>query len=76
MTSESATQTGQGAQAQPPCRLLRSKWMFIHVEEEANVPRSDSGICWCVHTQNCLGPDGEVVTREACNAERPCYEPL
>jgi hypothetical protein len=58
------------------CRLLRSKWMFIEVEEEAHIPRSDSGICWCVHTQNCLGPDGQVVTPQACSSERPCYEPL
>jgi hypothetical protein len=50
--------------------------MFIEVEEEAHIPRSDSGICWCVHTQNCLGPDGQVVTPQACSSERPCYEPL
>jgi hypothetical protein len=38
------------------CRLLRSKWMFIESEPDPTVPRSDSGICWCVHTQNCLLP--------------------
>jgi hypothetical protein len=58
------------------CRLLRSKWMFIHAEPDPTVPRSDSGICWCVHTQNCLGPDGQVVTPQACSSGRACYEPL
>ncbi len=56
------------------CRLLRSKWMFIDAEPDPTVPRSDSGICWCVHTQNCLGPDGQVVTPEACRPGRSCYE--
>jgi len=76
MTWESAPQTIQGAQPQTRCRLLRSKWMFIEVEEEKDVPRNESGTCWCVHTQNCLGPDGQVATPAACTTERVCYEPL
>jgi hypothetical protein len=58
------------------CRLLRSKWMFIEAEPDPTVPRSDSGICWCVHTQNCLGPDGDVANMENCKPGRPCYESL
>jgi hypothetical protein len=58
------------------CRLLRSKWMFIEAEPDPTVPRSDSGICWCVHTQNCLGPDGQVANMENCKPGRACYEPL
>jgi hypothetical protein len=58
------------------CRLLRSKWMFIEVEPDPSVPASDSGICWCVHTQNCLGPDGQVASAESCKSGRACYEPL
>jgi hypothetical protein len=57
-----------------PCRLLRSKWMFIQVEPDPSIPHSDSGICWCVHTLNCLGPDGGIVTREDCKPGRTCYE--
>ena len=58
------------------CRLMRSKWMFIEAEPDPTVPRSDSGICWCVHTQNCLGPDGDIVNMETCKPGRSCYQPL
>jgi hypothetical protein len=58
------------------CRLIRSKWMFIGAEPDPAVSSTESGICWCVHTQNCLGPDGQVVTPENCTPARPCYEPL
>jgi hypothetical protein len=58
------------------CRLLRSKWMFIEAEPDPTVPRSDSGIYWCVHTQNCLGPDGKTASMDNCQPGRACYEPL
>ena len=58
------------------CRLIRSKWMFIDAEPDHSVPRSGTSICWCVHTQKCMGPDGQVVTLEACNSERPCFSAL
>jgi hypothetical protein len=58
------------------CRLLRSKWMFIESEPDPMVPRSDSGICWCVHTQTCLGPDGGIVNMENCKPTRACFRSL
>jgi hypothetical protein len=61
---------------QERCRLLRSKWMFIEAEPDPTVPRGDSSIYWCVHTQNCLGPDGGVANLENCQPGRACYEPL
>lgn len=64
------------AEAKVDCRLLRSKWMFIEAEPDPTVPRSGASICWCVHTLKCLGPDGQVVTPEACNSERPCHEAI
>ncbi|MDR3674826.1 MAG: hypothetical protein P4N24_05010 [Acidobacteriota bacterium] len=66
----------QIAEPKVQCRLIRSKWMFIDAEPDPTVPRSGSSICWCVHTQKCMGPDGQIVTLEACNAERPCFEAL
>jgi hypothetical protein len=66
----------QTAEPQAQCRLIRSKWMFIDAEPDPTVPRSGSSICWCVHTQRSVGPDGKVVTPTACNSERPCYEAL
>ena len=66
--------TPQPGISQERCRLLRSKWMFIEAEPDPTVPRSDSGICWCVHTQNCLGPDGDVANMENCKPGRGCYQ--
>ena len=68
--------TPQPESSRERCRLLRSKWMFIEAEPDPTVPRSDSGICWCVHTQNCLGPEGEIVNMENCKPGRACYQPL
>ncbi len=56
------------------CRFLRSKEMFIHAEPDPTVPASRSGNFWCVHTQTVIGPDGKVVTDEACSSERMCFE--
>ena len=63
-------------EAQVQCRLIRSKWMFIEAEPDPTVPRSGTSICWCVHTQKCMGPDGQIVTPEACHSGRPCFEAL
>ncbi len=56
-----------------PCKRLRSKEMFY----DTGVPpeeRAGSGIFWCTHTQNCLGPDGKPASRDACGPTRQCYE--
>ena len=73
MIPEPAAQT---VQPKVQCRLIRSKWMFIEAEADPTVPRSGTSICWCVHTQKCMGPDGRVVTQEDCNEERACFEAL
>ena len=59
------------------CRHLRSKGMLIEVEpdpRDVTIPSMSTGFVWCVHSQNCLGPDGKVAGREACVAGRVCYE--
>jgi hypothetical protein len=73
MITEAASQT---AQPKVQCRMIRSKWMFIEAEPDPTVPHTESNICWCVHTQKCIGPDGQVVTPDACNSERDCFEAL
>jgi hypothetical protein len=57
------------------CRRLRTKSMFISAEPDPTVQGSVP-IFWCLHTMNCLGPDGKVVTAEDCNEARGCYEPI
>lgn len=62
---------------QERCRCLRSKEMFVHVEEpDWDLASSGSGIFWCVHTQNCLGPDDHVADPDNCRPGRGCFEPL
>ncbi len=55
------------------CRQLRSKGMYIHSEPDPTVPSGGDGYCWCIHTMNCLGPDGQVVDRDSCLPGRACY---
>lgn len=58
------------------CRLLRCKEMFIPTGELFNMRDSGSGIYWCSHTQNCLGPDGEICGPDYCQPGRSCHETL
>ena len=58
------------------CRCLRWKGLFIEVEPDPDVPHPSDGIVWCIHTMNCLGPDGKPADREDCRPGRGCFEPL
>ena len=58
----------------PPCRCLHAKDMFIQTEQNPGVPSTSSGIYWCIHTFNCLGPDGQVAQPAACKPGRRCYD--
>jgi hypothetical protein len=56
------------------CPSLRWKGMFIWAEKDQSVPPSNSGIFWCLHTQTCLGPDGNVAEPGDCDsATRKCH---
>jgi hypothetical protein len=56
------------------CRRLRYKGMFYQSEPDPTVPRADDSACWCTHSMNCMGPDGEVANPESCRPGRSCYE--
>ena len=56
------------------CKHLRWKGLFVGAETDPLVPNPHDGYCWCVHTQNCLGPDGKVAVKEECGPHRSCYE--
>lgn len=58
------------------CGGLRCKEMFVEEDPVKALRTSGSGIYWCRHTQNCLGPDGEVADLESCKLGRSCYEAL
>ncbi len=58
------------------CGSLRCKEMFVDDDPLLSLRTSASGIYWCSHTQNCLGPDGQVADPENCKPGRSCYERL
>ena len=57
-----------------PCRCLQSKEMFVQAEPDPGIPSMSSGIYWCIHTYNCLGPDGRVAEPKTCVPNRRCYD--
>jgi hypothetical protein len=63
-------------QAQEVCRCLRSKEMFVHDEPGWTIRDSSSGIFWCMYTQTCIGPDGQIAGPDHCVAGRSCHETL
>ncbi len=53
------------------CPSLRWKGQFVEAPRD---PICADGICWCVFTQTCIGPDGKVADRDNCtNSSRECY---
>ena len=59
----------------PFCGDLRSKkFLTLDVIPAAAADYYDaSGHCWCYHTQQPVGPDGELVVPEQCVPSRGCY---
>lgn len=55
------------------CKQLRSKEMF-HSENPMEEDLYHSGIYWCHHTAEGLGPDGGCVDSEECLRSRECFE--
>jgi hypothetical protein len=59
----------------PFCGDLRSKKFFL-LDQIATKPEDyldPSGHCWCYHTQQVVGPDGNIVAPEDCVPGRSCY---
>ncbi len=59
----------------PFCGDLRSKKYFMldQIATEAQDYMDPSGHCWCYHTQQAIGPDGEQAFPEVCGPGRKCY---
>ncbi len=68
--------TGENVVNEAPCMHLRCKEMFIDMGtgEPFNMKDSGSGIYWCSHTQNCLGPDSQPAHFDYCKQSRNCFE--
>jgi hypothetical protein len=56
------------------CHCLRWKGMFIQVEPDPSVPPTNQGLFWCLYTQTCIGPDGQLAEPGACSSSgRACH---
>ena len=56
------------------CPALRWKGQFILAEADPLVQPSNDGLFWCMHTQTCIGPDGEVAEPgNCCQKSRGCH---
>jgi hypothetical protein len=57
------------------CGDLRSKKFFMldTIPAKAADFYDPSGHCWCYHTQQAVGPDGELAYPERCGPDRKCY---
>lgn len=56
------------------CSQLRWKGMYIWAEKDPTVGPTSDGFFWCTHTQNCLGPDGNLAEPSKCDSgERKCH---
>jgi hypothetical protein len=59
----------------PFCGDLRSKKFFLldQIATSAEDYLDASEHCWCYHTQQVVGPDGNMVIPERCVPRRSCY---
>jgi hypothetical protein len=56
------------------CRALRWKGQFILAEADSAASAPGDGLFWCLHTQTCIGPDGEIAEPRNCSFKsRPCH---
>jgi len=57
------------------CGELRSKkfYMLDSIPASAEDYFDPSGYCWCYHTQQAVGPDGQHAYPDKCVPGRKCY---
>lgn len=56
------------------CTALRWKGQFIQSQPDPDVQSSNDGLYWCMHTQTCIGPDGELAEPGNCSSRsRACH---
>lgn len=57
------------------CRHLRSKDLYLNLPfHPSGLEESEGTPCWCMKTQQMMGPDGDLVNRADCMPGRSCYE--
>ncbi|MCC7498833.1 MAG: hypothetical protein IT160_14725 [Bryobacterales bacterium] len=71
MTHEETANAGMNR-----CSNLRWKGMFVSAQWDEAIPHGGDNLFWCLKTQTCLGPDGQLAESEQCNASRSCFRLL
>lgn len=68
----------EGLSISPYCIDLRSKKAFFlgrqPMTEDDLLDASQH--CWCKHTMQAVGPDGDVVRPADCGADRSCFRSI
>ena len=56
------------------CNHLKWKGQFIPVEHDPSAVPASDGFFWCLFTQTCIGPDGELAEPGLCSSSgRACH---
>ncbi len=56
------------------CPALRWRGHLVPTAEDPAVPGTRDTHYWCVFTQTCVGPDGQLAEPHPCSAPaRPCH---
>lgn len=71
MTHEETARAGANR-----CANLRWKGMFVSAEWDESVPHSGDNLFWCLKTQTCIGPDGQLAGKHECTQARSCFQLL
>lgn len=58
------------------CANLRWKGMFVSAEWDESVPHGGDNLFWCLKTQTCIGPDGQLADKHECTQARDCFQLL
>ncbi len=67
---------GKPTQPQPPCMNLRSKAIYVTGDPDPQSPEEEGSTrfnCWCNLSQHVIGPDQQLVDRDACVSGRSCF---
>ncbi len=67
---------GRPTEPQPPCMHLRSKAIYVTGDPDPKSPEEEGSTrfnCWCNKSQHVIGPDQQLVDRDACVSGRGCF---
>jgi hypothetical protein len=67
---------GKSTQPLPPCMNLRSKAIYVTGDPDPQSPEEVGSTrfhCWCNKSQHVIGPDQQLVDRDACVSGRTCF---